>query len=763
MKNPSEMHRHVPVRVSWIASIWVGVILAMATLVFCRIAESDRFPASSPALSKLTAVLTVPITMARPADLRQYSLPIGLAGLLIFFALYAPPWTKGDDEIKRDDGEISADRFVHWFAACGAAVVAIAVGSALYNDSWDFSKGWIFHLTVGLGWALLIGRLASVEMVERILLGGFVVALVAIGLSFWHRDLSGLRDVQWPIGPVTITAALGALWAAAAVGRSAALLLARSSEARTSRVAIGLTILALVLSLLLLLNAGRRAGWLGLAAAVAFLILTLSWKGRSRRAVRFGIAPTVLALAGLGAWWLVTQAASPVREVGGSIALRTAVWQRTIELTSDGLLLGHGPDMFVCEMTTAMARAKAETPHLLHGEIAAAAHNEWLQSVFELGVIGGPAYLALPLIAIVGGLATLFGLPKNGRGLQAIPVCAGLVAIVVVESVSINLRNPIMPAWYWTFMGLALACSRGTAGRGIRLPDWAPRDSVLRFVVCGVATVILLVVFNDMLSGTERARVRRFRGPDRLRATAEALRPAVDRLGARQCLEAGIALARARSDVVRGIRDTGSGTTDSPRLELGREHARWSQSAVEAWEEVSKRSPGYPGVGVGLAEALMDAGRLDDARETLERILRDVDPYDARANLLYVRFLEDDRAGRLQCVRRAVRDGAITEEMLDVVEACLREPEAAAAWSSGVTEAERSVSASAESDKSAPEDLRIEAARLDRRGDAVGAARLQATAARAYLRLYESNDAHRRPADAEWDAWYRAAEYSYRA
>lgn len=754
------MHVHVPNRASWFVSIWACAILAFATLVLCQVAEGNRFPASSPALSD---ALTIPITMERPADLRQYSLPVGLAVLLIFFALNSPQSSTRDDGIKQVGGRVSADLFVFWFAACGAGVAALAIGSELYNSSWGLSKGWIFHLAVGLGWAVLVGRLASIEIVERILIGGFVVALVAIGLSFRHRHLSGLRDVQWPIGPITITAALGALWVALAVGRLGARLSPPSSKAQVSRVTIGLTVLAGVSSLLLLQNAARRAGWLGLATAVAFVILAVGWKRFSNRTVRIGMIATVSAAAALGGWWLVTQATSPVREVGGSIALRAAIWQRTIELTSESWLIGRGPDMFVCEMTTAMARAKAETPHLLHGEIAAAAHNEWLQAGFELGVIGGLAYLALPFIAIAGALATFFNRPDDARGLHAIPVCAGLVAVVVVESVSINLRNPVMPAWYWTLMGLALACSRGPAGRGFRLPDWAPRPSVLRFVGCGLAIVILLVVFDDVQSGTALARAKQLRGADPTRA-AGVLEFAVDRLGARQCLEARIDLARAQSDVVRGIAGAGPGAAGLRQSDLGREHARWSRSAVETWEELSICSPGYPGVGVGLAEALMDAGRLVDARETLARILRDVNPYEARANLLYVRFLEDDTEGRLDCVRRAARSGPIIEAMLDIVDACLSDSNTAAAWSAEVTEARASASVGSDgADPLAPEVLRIEAARLNRHGDAAGAARLQAIAVRAYQRMYESNDPHRRSADAEWDAWYRAAAYTLRA
>src|SRR5262249_40750061 len=123
-------------------------------------------------------------------------------------------------------------------------------------------------------------------------------------------------------------------------------------------------------------------------------------------------------------------------------------------------VFGIGPDMTACRVTTALAKQHAEMPHVIHGSFIPTLHNEWLQAIFELGIPGGLAYLAIPLVALISAALAFVRMPP-GPGRSALAAgAAALAAIVVIEATSINLRGPIMSPWYWTLLGLTIAVSR---------------------------------------------------------------------------------------------------------------------------------------------------------------------------------------------------------------------------------------------------------------------------------------------------------------
>ncbi len=71
---------------SWFIALWTCAVLAGATLVQCGYPGMDQSPEAFAPLSYVARLLTVPITLPGPADLRPYVLPIGLAGLLLLLA-----------------------------------------------------------------------------------------------------------------------------------------------------------------------------------------------------------------------------------------------------------------------------------------------------------------------------------------------------------------------------------------------------------------------------------------------------------------------------------------------------------------------------------------------------------------------------------------------------------------------------------------------------------------------------------------------------
>ena len=73
-------------------------------------------------------------------------------------------------------------------------------------------------------------------------------------------------------------------------------------------------------------------------------------------------------------------------------------------------------------------RARAETPHVLHGTISLAAHNEWFQAVYELGVVDGVYFLSMELVegATVAEMLRQGPLPQELTAQIGLQICEAL-------------------------------------------------------------------------------------------------------------------------------------------------------------------------------------------------------------------------------------------------------------------------------------------------------------------------------------------------
>jgi hypothetical protein len=725
-------------RASWAPALWIGFVLAWATLALCRADRSEDaggfIAETRPPLSYLATLLTVPLRLTGMADLRGYALPVGLAVLL---ALGFSPFRMRDALLRS-------------FAALAAAAILIALVSTFRHGSWDLSRGWVFHLTVGCAWALLLGATVPRAALERILLAALVVAALAAAFSFWHRHILGLRYFLWPVGPVTTVAALGAVWAAMAL--ACLVVLARVGErAETGKrhvfqyagVWMPLAVVNVVISSAMVVIAGRRGAMLGLAAACAYVIGLTLWHRYRGRGVRGGMIAALLLAAAIGGGWVVRQSRDPDRVVSGPLAVRFAYWSHIVDRLRTDWPLGVGPDLFVCEMTTAAARRRAEQPHVMHGAFDSTAHNEWLQAFYELGVFGGAAYLALPLLAIA---ATARRWPSAASArLRMALLCgsAGLVAIVVTEASSVNLRHAMLPAWYWTLLGVTLAAARrdDSTPPPADAPRWWPRPEVRRFARIAAGVALLLMVADDLQRGVAHGEARRLTGIDNEQA-AVLLAKADARMGAERWL--------------------------NHRFDLGTAELQWGDavSAVATWRALVERCAAYPGAMGRLAEALLLAGERTEAERVLSRYLSEMNPYGESENLLYAEVFAASPADRLTCARRALRTSAVSTRMEQTLAACWTDDEVVASLVTMAADAERDVVERPEPawrDPLSPETLRLEAERRRTAGDIADAARLQRLAAETYGRLERENHPHRRAAEAETDAYFRAARYVFEA
>lgn len=743
--------------VSWqtaCAPIWpvlTGVLLVLATLVLCRTSHSSPIDAESrPPLSYVARLITIPVALTSGADIRSYSMPLTFVVALAWLAARLPrpapalasPTTYAGRRDWIADG---------WLELLLVVVIAAAMASALARGSWELSRGWIFQTACGGAWAVLLSRRLTLRSRGWVLLIASLIAVVAAAATLWHRHVLGLKFVRWPIGPITLCGALGAMWAASAFSFALHHAIARGGG-RRRWVATAWALAVAIAGACLMIASGRRGALVGCSAGVALgvLLVLLPRVGR-RSMVALGLA-CLLVGGGVGGVWLLRHLRSPQSDAGASFDVRLTYWRCVAARWPSFAVLGWGPDTFVVHGGNDLALARAESPHGLHGTVERSAHNEWLQAAFELGVPGGLAYAAIPLIAVLGvARAIARGGRLNGTDAALAAASAvGIAVIVVAEGASVNLRYAVLPAWYWTLIGVARAASRSERTDPAPLPRWWPRPGVARPATAGLAVAALLVAANDLVAGMAHARGRAANETNDPRAL-EWLRFGSDRLGATLWLAARFDLGVAASNEAR-VR-VASASNDA-------ESARAAATAVEVWQSLFERCRYYPTAGSRLAEALLTAGRPDEARRTLELVLTRVHPYEGPAALLMAQRFETDPTARLALVCRALRSSILDDFMLRTALPWLGEPGAAAAWQARVTGAQSDLMRDLPeqwSDPLAPEVLRLESARLAAVGVLKSAADLACRAADAYGRLHQLRHPLRRASDAEADGWFHSA------
>ncbi|HKQ49150.1 MAG TPA: O-antigen ligase family protein [Phycisphaerae bacterium] len=754
--------RHKADRTVLIFSAIVGFVLFSSTLLLCDVSgvkPGDQWP------WLVDRLLAVPVQLTDLSDLRYYAVPVGLALLLVLLPIRISQHGRVSD---------------YWFEMLAAATLLWACTSAWSNGSWEQSRGWLFWLACGLGWAAALGRVGSVSQVKGALAAASIVAIVAAGLSLAHRQALGERFFQLPVGPITLTASLGALWTAmgsvwlvgAVTTKYREISTPTPTHRRSSKdpheirgtestpfPAILWGTVVSITALFLLLAANRRGAWMGLLAAWAAVSGMVLWercRTRTQRAIL--IVAALVALVG-AAWYVRGQARSS--EVAASLPLRvrSIYWQTMLKMIPDAPVWGAGPDRFVIKATTAQALQRAEEPKILHGTVDFDGHNEWLQAAFELGIPGALMYVALPIGAIVVGSRRWRQLEASAR-VMILALLAGLIEICVAEASSINLRSPILPGWYWTILGLTVALGRHApfeAASTVR----GSSQAASRAMGIIAAVAILALVAVDVRAAIHHAQGRAQLLKDDAQAEKE-LELAVGRFGAGRWLSSRNYLAAARSNQLRAHYETpvAASLPASDRNDI----SVLGRRAIEAWRELWQACPGYLDTGFRLAEAQMMIGDLAAARATLEIFLRDIHPYDKQGNILFIQIGELDAAGKLECVRRALRADQWEEILLATATESLKSPMVASAWPARVEQALRDVGRPVETDwvdPLAPETLRVEAFRRIGQGDLAGAERVQVAAAEAYDRIARKYAAVRRKWPAEVDAWYLAAQFLF--
>lgn len=765
----------------------VGLVLVCATMLLNDVPERrrDASPGAWPP-SLFSRMLMAPVPMTGMTDLRWYALPTGLAAMLVWFSVrrIRPDTTArnpsevsaqssnvsrkrskketetGQQSIRNPQAEMgdhpssSSDRRASvqdgWFEGLAVFTATWALCSATINGTMSVSLGWVFALVVGCGWAVWISRFVAMHAAEAIVFVASGILAVGAMLALWHRYAMGSPFFELPIGPVTITAPL------AAMGLSFTLIwLLGSILFRGQLVGGELRPLSLIWSMLiglvlfmLLATAARRGAWIALAASVTAMTSLMAF-GRFRGRPIRGVLLIGGVIGFLAAGFHFQQnVLSPRATATSSVQVRAEYWRHLLSELPARFLFGKGPNTFAFEMTTAMALTRADQPRFFRGRVDYEAHNEWLQAAFELGLPGAAAYLGMPLGVILLAIRRWKRSPSEPAAALVLACAAGLIVVLVSELGSINLRHPILHAWYWTLLGVGLALLRSQplpandAGRFVK--------SSLRYrgAALVAAILILLVVGVDIRRGMAHEQGRMAVGKDDELAVGQ-LEAAIGRMGVRNWLWTRTDLAGQYSNQLRAARRSAEDVAEVD-----------GRRAVALWREVYEACPGYPDAGYRLAEAMLLTGDKVSALAVVTDYLNRIDPYDRQANLLRIQLGGQSAIEKVNCIRRALRSSPIDGRLASLALRDLTAESAGAEWANLVDRALRDTEADDPSqwaDPLAPETLRLEALRLTTTGELPRAAHLARQAADAYGQLAERGAAVRRAAAVEADAWYLAA------
>ena len=713
----------------------VTVVLACAgtTCLYSGAGPMDPATATagggwSPWLAAIADLLTLPIPTLGIADVRDVVLIFAL-GIVLLLAAAARwigergPKGQGAGGSSEDaSASLPAGEFfkpgpaMRWLMACALGVLVLSCISLVVADNYEFSLGWMLRFVCGAGWAILIARFFTPQMTRAAVISLLAIGATAILLAFARARDVGYAHIAWPIGPITVTAALAGCWAAIAVVWAACRFITRKNTGDAIFASV-----ALLAFIAALINSGRRSSAVGLVAAVFVIaaIALIQHKPTKGRIAGGIIAAVLLVAAGIA--YVAREAASPDRVRSGPVQLRLTYLEKSWELIREHPLLGIGPDMFIVEMTNKIAPLRAVSPHVYHGGYDPTAHNEWLQAAVELGIPAAILYLALPLGVIAMALRRA---KTTDDKLLIYPLAAGLLAICITETASVTLRGPIMPVWYWTLIGVVAAIARTQTGRSSTVSGPGPSRNLVYPICCLVASAIcMLIVGLETYSSMRRT----------------IFTPV--RLFAEKALADNYAIA---SRALRGVKEAD-------------ETAAWGKVLLSHWRRQFRLIPSYQNTAPRYAESLILMDRKGDAREILEIALsKDIVPYNPEANALYA-SLRNDPAVYLERQMHDLRAGAFDERMQSVFADYLGELNSPA--NQDRLRRARLVAKGGGDDEELAgplvELLRISAFVKWRDRDWEGAVADQCLAAHCYRRLERESHPYRRAHEAETDAWYQ--------
>jgi len=231
------------------------------------------------------------------------------------------------------------------------------------------------------------------------------------------------------------------------------------------------TYIGLLLAIAYIIIGKNRAGWIALLSSLPLYVVLFNKYKRDlhltsdTRHLLFytGIAIIFAIIMAIG----FTKTGTELVQRGESIfnlhypsnAFRILVWESTIKGIKDnpvfGIGLGNYPINIPLYEVDALKTIDWQDLRYLNN-----AHNEYLQIMFELGIIGFLCFLWFIIEIFVAGIKSIQDAEDSMQGLWNIALITGIVAALVSALFTFNLENPASAIMFWSFAGLIIGKRR---------------------------------------------------------------------------------------------------------------------------------------------------------------------------------------------------------------------------------------------------------------------------------------------------------------
>lgn len=406
---------------------------------------------------------------ARGTEVKFYTQSLGAAAVLI---CAAGAWflrTKGDPDEEPLVPPASPKPF-SWLR--GFSPVVWAQISLLAYFGWSIFSGlwavWpeaaVYEGLRGLMVALMavgLARCLSRQSVSRGALLLTIVLIVSAALGVWyHYERNPLQRLKYPIGnPIFLAACLLPAWTLIPAIGGSILAQARKRAAAfelSTRQWIGLA--ALAIGLIFTLWAFALADSRGPALALGLgLVLTavLFSSGRMRWGILGACLLTVLVLIavrrGPVAW--IQSRPDTVRE-------RLYYWRYALEIFREQPGIGRGQGTYMLSAQSLSRRDAENDPLAFPGGVVTHAHNEYLETLADLGAVGLLLFLASIVLTIRAVLAAWHRESSIPHRLTLAGLTAAWICILLESGTDVALRMPGLPVIFYATWGLLWALCR---------------------------------------------------------------------------------------------------------------------------------------------------------------------------------------------------------------------------------------------------------------------------------------------------------------
>ncbi|HPM23693.1 MAG TPA: O-antigen ligase family protein [Phycisphaerae bacterium] len=348
-----------------------------------------------------------------------------------------------------------------------AGWVLLSLLSSLWAGDAAIARGQALLYALHLCWAVSLAGTLQRRHLPGLLHGLTAISALGAVLCIWYvHERNPAHRPGFPIGNPNVLAAvlLPGVLIAVATGVSAVLEFVRERR----RGALGRAAWAGVMLVPLIwcqVLTGARGALLGLAAGL--VVIGLFQVGRRPRWALSLVF--VLGVMGAGTWWFHSSHLDVTMARGATVRFRIYAWRYASELwnaSSWARMAGQGAGSYPRLAGVYAVRDRALDPAAFMGEIVEHAHNEVLEVLTEIGLLGGVTYVG-GFVASLFAASALLRASTPGRERWLHLALTGSIAALMADALTgVSLRLPGAAPILFTLLGALWAVAGPLTPRG---------------------------------------------------------------------------------------------------------------------------------------------------------------------------------------------------------------------------------------------------------------------------------------------------------